>query len=84
MTALALTSCFKPAGDGAMATGGEVTGVRSGAFSEPAPFGMVAVERGALKVGLQENDTLWGAGMPSREISVDGFWMDEKEVTNAM
>jgi sulfatase modifying factor 1 len=45
---------------------------------------MVKVERGNLKVGLTKNDTLWGADVPSKEISVDGFWMDQKEVTNSM
>lgn len=84
LIATAVASCFKPAAGDAMATGGEVTGIRSGAFNETAPFGMVPIERGSLRVGLEENDTLWGAGIPAREISVDGFWMDEKEVTNAM
>ncbi len=66
-----------------MAAGGELTGVRRTAFSEPTPYGMVAVGKGSLRVGLTENDTLWGAEFPSREISVDGFWMDETEVSNA-
>ena len=66
-----------------MATGGEITGVRGASFSEPAPYGMVAVPKGSLRIGLEENDTLWGAGFPSRDISVDGFWMDQTEVSNA-
>lgn len=67
----------------AMSTGGEVTGVRGTSFSEPTPFGMVPIRKGSLKVGLEENDTLWGTEFPQREISVDGFWMDEYEVSNA-
>ena len=77
-----LTSCAG-ARSNAMAQGGEVTGVRGSSFSEPTPFGMVAVAKGSMKVGLVENDTLWGAGFPSRDISVDGFWMDQTEVSNA-
>lgn len=77
-----LAACMGP-GTASSAAGGELTGVRGTAFSEPTPYGMVAVRKGSLKVGLQENDTLWGAEFPVREISVDGFWMDETEVTNA-
>ncbi len=70
-------------GKSAMATGGEVTGVKGMGFSEPVPFGMVPVRKGSLRIGMEEDDTLWGAGFPKREISVDGFWMDETEVSNA-
>ena len=67
----------------AMAVGGEITGIRGTAFSEPAPYGMVAVPKGSLRIGMEENDTLWGVGFPARDISVDGFWMDQTEVSNA-
>ena len=77
-----LTACMGSS-NSAMATGGEVTGVKGAYFSEPTPFGMVPVRKGSLKIGLEENDTLWGADTPKRDISVDGFWMDETEVSNA-
>lgn len=78
-----LTSCL---GGKSMATGGggEVTGQRSSSFTEPTPYGMVQVKRGYLKTGLDSPDTLWGTVMPAKEISVDGFWMDQTEVTNSM
>ena len=79
---LMLAACF--GGSRAMMNGGEVTGQRGTAFNEPVPFGMVEVKRGYLKVGLEENDTLWGKVVPEKEISVDGFWMDQTEVTNSM
>ncbi|MBR4710320.1 MAG: SUMF1/EgtB/PvdO family nonheme iron enzyme [Bacteroidaceae bacterium] len=79
---LALTACFGSQG-AAMADGGEVTGVRGSGYGEPTPYGMVAVRKGSLKVGLEENDTLWGADFPRRDISVDGFWIDAQEVSNA-
>lgn len=78
----AMTACMGSSSS-ANATGGEVTGVKGSAFSEPTPFGMVPVRKGSLKIGLEENDTLWGSEFPKREISVDGFWMDETEVSNA-
>ena len=67
----------------ANATGGEVIGSKGASFTEPTPFGMVAVHKGSLKIGMEKTDTLWGAGIPTRDISVDGFWMDEHEVSNS-
>ena len=79
---LGLTGCMGSTSS-ANATGGELTGVKGSAYNEPTPYGMVPVHKGSLKVGLEANDTLWGTEFPAREISVDGFWMDDKEVSNA-
>lgn len=56
---------------------------RGTAYSEPTPYGMVFVKKGSLKIGTEETDSLWGMTIPTREISVDGFWMDANEVSNA-
>ena len=76
-----LTSCF----GSKMATsgGGEVTGTGGRAFTEPTPYGMTLVKRGHLQRGIENQDSLWGKKTPVRDISVDGFWMDETEVTNS-
>ena len=70
---------------GGMSTvqGGEVTGISGTAVNEPAPYGMVLIQRGSIKLGNEENDSLWGTGTPVKNISVDAFWMDEAEVSNA-
>ena len=34
-------------------------------------------------MGLADQDSLWGKTTPVKDISVDGFWMDETEVTNS-
>ena len=81
--ALAVASCFSSMG-GANASGGEVTGIGGTSMSEPAPYGWVLVKRGSLKMGTEKTDSLWGKDVPTRDISVDAFWMDEKEVTNSM
>lgn len=80
---LVVVSCMSSKGSSASAIGGEVTGVGGTSISEPAPFGMVLVKRGSLKMGTENTDSLWGKKMPEREISVDAFWMDETEVTNS-
>ena len=64
--------------------GGEVTGVGGGkGFTEPTPFGMTLIKRGYLKMGIEQEDSLWGKQTPVKDISVDGFWIDETEVTNS-
>ena len=82
LASLALGSCMGSSSN-ANATGGELTGVRGSGYSEPTPYGMVAVHKGSLRVGIEDNDSLWGTEFPVRDISVDGFWMDEQEVSNA-
>ena len=77
-----IVSCMSSRGS-ADAAGGEVTGVGGSNISEPAPYGMVLIKRGSLKMGTDNTDSLWGKKMPEREISVDAFWMDETEVTNS-
>ena len=81
VAALMLTSCF--GGKLMTANGGEVTGNSGRAFTEPTPYGMVLVKRGHVKMGIENQDSLWGKKTPVRDISVDGFWMDETEVTNS-
>ncbi|MBQ8337061.1 MAG: SUMF1/EgtB/PvdO family nonheme iron enzyme [Bacteroidaceae bacterium] len=81
---LALVSCMGSR-MGAMGgtQGGEVTGINGSAVSEPAPYGMVFIQRGSIKVGDEKSDSLWGTETPIKTISVDAFWMDEAEVSNA-
>ena len=82
-TVFLLSSCFGGKMTSSM-SGGEVTGVGSGrGFTEPTPYGMTMVNRGSLRMGIDSNDSLWGNVAPVKDISVDGFWMDETEVTNS-
>ena len=81
---LLLVSCMGGTSKGGSMNGGEVTGVSGSSLAEPAPYGMVLVQRGSLKMGTEAIDSLWGKSVPVREISIDAFWMDEHEVTNSM
>ena len=78
-----LSACMGSQGLSSAGSGGEVVGVGGGkAFTEPTPYGMTLVKRGYLKMGIEKQDSLWGTQTPVKEISADGFWMDETEVTN--
>ena len=80
---LSLSACF---GGKMMNTtiGGEVTGISNGrGFNEPTPYGMTKINRGSLRMGIEKQDSLWRNQAPTKDISVDGFWMDETEVSNA-
>ena len=77
--AAGLSSCFSGSSS---AAGGEVTGVGGSSWAEPTPYGMVLVDRGSMKVGVNKPDSAWNLAADARGISVDGFWMDETEVTN--
>ncbi len=80
--ALCLTGCF--GSKSSLKGGGEVVGIGGGkSFSEPTPYGMTLVKRGFLRMGMEKEDSLWGKKTPVKDISVDGFWMDETEVTNS-
>ena len=51
-------------------TGGELTGVGAPSWAEPAPYGMVLVDRGSIKAGPQTADSVWGTRADSRGVSV--------------
>ncbi len=78
---LLLTSCL--GSKSSSADGGELTGANGRAFAEPAPYGMVLIKRGHLTMGMETADSLWGKQTPNKDISVDGFWMDDTEITNS-
>lgn len=85
MMVMMLCGCMGSKGAmGGSNAGGELTGVGgTRTFAEPTPFGMTLIKRGHLKMGIENQDSLWGKETPVKDISVDGFWMDETEVTNS-
>lgn len=80
VAALLMASC---AVGGRSSAGGEVTGVSGTSWAEPTPYGMVLVDRGSMEVGVQKPDSVWNIPADARGVSVDAFWMDETEITNA-
>lgn len=47
------------------------------------PEGMVLINRGHVRMGIEKKDVIWERQTPIRDITVDDFWMDKTEVTNA-
>lgn len=62
---------------------GELTGVpgRSG-YTEPTPYGMVLIPQGSYTMGSNDQDVVWAINAPTKTVSIDGFWMDQTEITN--
>ena len=52
---------------------GEVTGVGGVSWAEPAPYGMVLINRGAYDMGPRRNDSRGGITLGDHCITVDGF-----------
>ena len=63
--------------------GGELVGVSAPGWSEPNPHGMVLIKRGSYEMGPAKTDSLWGVNKDTKGVSVDAFWMDATEITNA-
>ncbi|GBU07631.1 gliding motility lipoprotein GldK [Bacteroidales bacterium] len=74
-----LSSC----GKSMQGNGGELTGVSAPAWAEPNPFGMVLVGRGAFDMGPSDKDSIWGTYQDAKGVSIESFWMDETEISNA-
>ena len=77
------TSCAFAPKSSISGDGGEVTGIRGTAMSEPTPYGMVLVERGSMQLGPNADDSTWNIKANPEGMSVESFWMDETEVSNA-
>ena len=54
---LSLSGCFSAKSTSMAGRGGEVVGVSGRGFVEPTPYGMVKVNRGFLKMGLETQDS---------------------------
>lgn len=78
-----MSSCFGGKSMSLSGKGGEVVGVGGKAFNEPTPYGMTKIGRGYIRMGIEKEDSLWGKQTPVKDISVDGFWMDQTEITNS-
>lgn len=75
------SEAIAPIGDISRYTGKKVVDYDQVMATSIVPTGMVLINRGHLRMGLENQDSLWG-NSPIKDISVDDFWMDKTEVTN--
>jgi formylglycine-generating enzyme len=61
---------------------GELVGVQNRQkWRESQPYGMVFVRRGSFNIGPSDQDASM-AGVPTKTVSQEAFWMDDTEITN--
>lgn len=70
-------------GSSSKSAGGELVGASAPVWNEPSPHGMVLIKRGSFNMGPSDKDSLWGIHQEPKGISIESFWMDETEITNA-
>jgi len=80
---IAIAAILTACGNSFQGVGGELTGASAAAWNEPSPHGMVLIKRGAFNMGPAETDSLWGIHQNVKGVSIDAFWMDATEITNA-
>lgn len=63
---------------------GELVGVRSKKkFYPEKPFGMALIRGGAFTMGKEDEDVAGALNSPTKTVTVNPFYMDETEITNA-
>ncbi|MBK6285739.1 MAG: SUMF1/EgtB/PvdO family nonheme iron enzyme [Draconibacterium sp.] len=61
---------------------GELVGVQNRPkWREAQPYGMVFVRKGSFNIGPSDQDAST-AGIPTKTVSQEAFWMDDTEITN--
>jgi len=61
---------------------GELVGVQDRPkWRESQPYGMVFVRKGSFNIGPSDQDAST-AGIPTKTVSQEAFWMDDTEITN--
>ena len=71
LLAVSIVGCGKKGGN---SSGGK-------GFEAP-PDGMVFVESGSFTMGSSDEDVVWAMNAAPKQITIDGFWIDQTEITN--
>lgn len=62
---------------------GDLVGVDRKTWYTPDPYGMLFVPPGSYTMGPSDQDVPRALAAKSKTVSVQGFWMDETEITNS-
>ncbi len=73
---IALTSC-------GYYGSGELVGVQRKMWYTPDPYGMLFIPPGSYQMGPSDQDVPYAMTAQSKTVTIQGFWMDETEITNS-
>ncbi len=62
---------------------GELTGVERKTWYTPDPYGMLFIPPGTYQMGPSDQDVPYAMTAQSKTVTIQGFWMDETEITNS-
>lgn len=62
---------------------GELVGVQRSMWYTPDPYGMLFIPPGSYQMGPSDQDVPYAMTAQSKTVTVQGFWMDETEITNS-
>ncbi len=62
---------------------GELTGVDRKTWYTPQPYGMLFIPPGSYQMGPSDQDVPYAMTAQSKTVTIQGFWMDETEITNS-
>lgn len=62
---------------------GELTGVDRKSWYTPDPYGMLFIPPGTYQMGPSDQDVSFAMTAQSKTVTIQGFWMDETEITNS-
>jgi len=62
---------------------GELTGVERKTWYTPQPYGMLFIPPGTYQMGPSDQDVPYAMTAQSKTVTIQGFWMDETEITNS-
>lgn len=62
---------------------GHLVGVYRKAPVEVYPYGMLLIPRGSFNMGANDQSAVWALQPSQRQVSIDAFYMDQTEITNA-
>ena len=62
---------------------GHLVGVYRKASVEVYSYGMFLIPRGSFNMGANDQSTVWALQPSQRQVSIDAFYMDQTEITNA-
>lgn len=80
---MVFASCGKSKSSKGLPKDGQLHGVAPGGkYTLPKPPGMIYIPQGTFHMGTSDEDINYAFTARNKQITINGFWMDETEITN--